>query len=162
MVIGAVTMVTAVAYVAKVRYGTDNYEDKQQGVRWKTTRTTDDNKEAKQGWQTRTEDNGLIHNNQHYVGMNFYFSAIFCHHHSPRLFVVNLSFFHHSFIVRSFIVRKFIFLSLLIVHSSFVHLSLFIYCLFIIVCSFIVCSFIVVHLLFIHHIFSFRQVNRNN
>ena len=123
----------------------------------------------KQGRQTRTEKDGSMHNNLHYVWMIFFFNASHCRHHSPRSFVVCLSFVHCSFIVCSFIVvylsfvhHSFSFVihwSSLFGHSLFVHLSLFIYCSFIIICSssfvpryrlsFIVCSF-VHHCLFVH------------
>ncbi len=75
----------------------------------------------------------------------FYFNAICCHHRSPNLFIVRLSFIHCSFIVCSFIICSFIVCSCMVcsfivcslsfVHSLFVHLLLFIYCSFIIVCS---------------------------
>jgi len=42
---------------------TDNYKDKQRGGEWTTK--TNNNEEDKQGRQTWTEDNGLIHNNKH-------------------------------------------------------------------------------------------------
>ena len=63
----------------------------------------------------RTEDDGLVHNNQHYVGMIFFILGLFA---LPSLLFVWLSFIAHSLFVHV------LFVHVLFAQLLFVHLSL--------------------------------------